>query len=603
MEKVLSILLLCLITSSTTAQSERIYGDNEKKTLMTTLEWLNILESSRDSLLEFRNIELTIDWDEFTKSKYCKYNGVPELSFHSSSVVILNKCTIPFYRFYKCDINHISFIECEFTGRGSICFNESSIRGIEGWDTFKDEHLAFQDCNINGAVTVNNCRLLDFWRCDFKIDSTSLEALLADQWSGLVKVEDILNRSGEYGGFLRHRAFIANIKLRQGSFERVSIYQCRFGSDWTENTINLDFSGNEIDELIIVKSRVKSISLEGTLIKERIYLDSAFVTESLFLNNVVLPGTNSNLPWYQFANARIGILPGNNLGRKEPYFGQSDEEFAYLNAFNDLISEYNMLYTIYKSRGERSSANGCYVKMKDIETLRFEYLYEKDHSLENWFDWRFNQFLKYFSDYGTSPVKSLMISISIILYFSLFYFFVHSDWDGIDRKFFLERHRRLLHYFLLNRGLDIFYIEKSKDELRFNLAYRKFLAEHKGKYPRIMAIVGRQLTGIYMTSYTIKRGIYTLMNVLSKRWSMVSFGRKMLSGNIIFFGVVLYLAYLFLYRSLNSIMLSVNTFSTLGFGKIPVHGISRYVAIIEGFLGWFLLSIFSVSLINQLLQS
>ena len=64
-----------------------------------------------------------------------------------------------------------------------------------------------------------------------------------------------------------------------------------------------------------------------------------------------------------------------------------------------------------------------------------------------------------------------------------------------------------------------------------------------------------------------------------------------------------YFVYLFALRSLNSIMLSINTFSTLGFGDIPVKGIMRYVAIIEGFLGWFLLSIFSVSLISQILQS
>lgn len=603
MGKICSLLLICFLSVSIEAQSERTYGDYEKKTFMTTLEWLNILKSSGDSLLEFRNIELTIDWDELKKTRYYRQIDVSELSFHSPSIVIMNKCIIPFYRFYQCDINHISFNECEFTGEGSISFNECRIRGIQSWDTFKDEHLAFRKCNFNGAVTINGCRLLDFSSCDFKIDSSMLEALLVDQWAGLVKVEDILNRSGEYGGFLQHRAFIANIKLRFGSFGRVSINKCRFGSDWTENTINLDFSACEIDELIIVKSEMKSISLEGSLIQGRIYLDSAFVTQSLFLNNVVLPGTNVNLPWYQFTKARLGILPGNFTGTKEPYFGQSDEELAHLNVFNDLISEYNMLFTIYKSRGERSSANGCYVKMKDLETLRFEYLYENDHSLESWFDWRFNQFLKYFSDYGTSPVKSLIISISVILYFSLFYFFVHSDWDGIDRKFFLERHRRLSHYFIHNMGMETSFVKKNKDELRFNVAYRDFLIRHRGKYPKIMGIAGRQLIGIYMTSYTIKRGIYTWMNVLNNRWGKLSAMRKMIFGTLIFFGTVIYLTYLLFYRSLNSIMLSINAFSTLGFGKIPVHGFSRYIAIIEGFLGWFLLSIFSVGLINQLLQS
>jgi len=67
--------------------------------------------------------------------------------------------------------------------------------------------------------------------------------------------------------------------------------------------------------------------------------------------------------------------------------------------------------------------------------------------------------------------------------------------------------------------------------------------------------------------------------------------------------IIVYLLYLGVIRALNSVMLSINTFSTLGFGDIPVKGFSRYIAILEGFLGWFLLSIFSVSLISQILQN
>jgi Ion channel len=53
---------------------------------------------------------------------------------------------------------------------------------------------------------------------------------------------------------------------------------------------------------------------------------------------------------------------------------------------------------------------------------------------------------------------------------------------------------------------------------------------------------------------------------------------------------------------LNAIMLSINVFVTLGYGEIPARGLARYLAVIEGMLGWFLLSIFSVSLISQVLQ-
>ena len=52
---------------------------------------------------------------------------------------------------------------------------------------------------------------------------------------------------------------------------------------------------------------------------------------------------------------------------------------------------------------------------------------------------------------------------------------------------------------------------------------------------------------------------------------------------------------------INALTLSINSFTTLGFGVIPTKGLSRYVCIIQGFIGWFLLSIFTVALINQVL--
>ncbi len=52
---------------------------------------------------------------------------------------------------------------------------------------------------------------------------------------------------------------------------------------------------------------------------------------------------------------------------------------------------------------------------------------------------------------------------------------------------------------------------------------------------------------------------------------------------------------------LNAMTLSLNSFVTLGFGAIPTTGLARYVCILQGFLGWFLLSVFTASLINQVM--
>lgn len=51
----------------------------------------------------------------------------------------------------------------------------------------------------------------------------------------------------------------------------------------------------------------------------------------------------------------------------------------------------------------------------------------------------------------------------------------------------------------------------------------------------------------------------------------------------------------------NALTLSLNAYTTLGFGNIPTHGLARYACVIQGFIGWFMLSIFTVALINQVL--
>lgn len=50
----------------------------------------------------------------------------------------------------------------------------------------------------------------------------------------------------------------------------------------------------------------------------------------------------------------------------------------------------------------------------------------------------------------------------------------------------------------------------------------------------------------------------------------------------------------------NAITLSLNALVTLGLGEIPAKGAAKYVTVVQRFFGWFLLSIFTISLVNQL---
>ncbi len=85
-------------------------------------------------------------------------------------------------------------------------------------------------------------------------------------------------------------------------------------------------------------------------------------------------------------------------------------------------------------------------------------------------------------------------------------------------------------------------------------------------------------------------------------WSELPKSKRIWKSVLLIGAFILAICYDLLIKMLNALMLSINTFTTLGFGEIPIKGLPRYLAIIQGFIGWFMLTIFSVSLISQLLN-
>jgi hypothetical protein len=85
-------------------------------------------------------------------------------------------------------------------------------------------------------------------------------------------------------------------------------------------------------------------------------------------------------------------------------------------------------------------------------------------------------------------------------------------------------------------------------------------------------------------------------------WSELPQGKRWWKGILLTGAFTIAIIYDLTIKILNALMLSINTFTTLGFGEIPIKGLPRYLAIIQGFIGWFMLTIFSVSLISQLLN-
>ena len=393
------------------------------------------------------------------------------------------------------------------------------------------------------------------------------------------------------------------------------------------NIKNSNFGVDSISSYMSINNKVSNITIDScTFNTDVIYsnleiLNNFKITQSNFIQNVNLQNIklpNHNLVdfrWEQLSN-NLSIFKTNELTSydinihfiKDPshienyYTGLTAEQAGNSIKYYELTSTYKTLLNIYKNRGDLESQNACYVAMKDMETKRLEYLYKTNKSLESYLYWKLNVFLKFFAKYGTSPVRSVVVSLWVILAFSVIYFFLYSDWDQINRKFLISKHRKLLEYFSSEQKLEDFYADQYKDDFDEYETYKDDLENSKQNVPILIRLLGKPLYYSSLFKHNIMTWVYNRSEILQGRWIDLDTSRKVYVSVVVGISITFYIAYLIIIRLLNSLMLSVNTFSTLGFGNIPVQGGARYIAILEGFLGWFLLSIFSVALISQILQ-
>jgi len=239
----------------------------------------------------------------------------------------------------------------------------------------------------------------------------------------------------------------------------------------------------------------------------------------LFIGSLKFSEKYNVLPFRKVQGYKLAILEGSeDKEYQQVYQGESQSELGDLDTFEDLIRVYQSLHNKYKEIGARESANASYAEMKLIETRRWKYIYQQNKAFESYFRWKLNDFLSYFTDYGTNPAKAVVKSIWVIVLFSLGYLFFPSEWDVTDRNAIIQNVKAL----------------KTKKKKRTLIA-------------------------------------------------------------------VIFISFSTFIHILNAVTLSLNAFTTLGFGDIPTNGIARYMCILEGFIGWFLLTIFSVSMISQVL--
>lgn len=472
--------------------------------------------------------------------------------------------------------------------------NSSPLKIIFKHCTFK-KTLRFYNNNID-FIDIDSCRLehgFKFFRNDVK-DRLTIKNSGISVNHALFGDTDALDMEPRLFRF-------AN---KQNAFD-LDISNCSF--ELPDNLRN-----NPQFYLILTESDFKNLSLTGNNFNCSVDLSestvqNAFVTNecrfngSLIMDAFNINPINTRVQWSTVASNRISIF---DHKKNAAFNGNNIDSVTGEVNFASLISCYANFYNAFKSQGNRIAANACYVEWKDIETryLKNEYSSGRDKSV--FFNYLMNVFLKVFCDYGTNPLKAIQIAFYVLLFFAGIYFFFPYSILSFHKRTMFDQLKIYGHY--LSSPKSLLEIEDSviakEDKTPTYSDYMKFVTDSKGKVPWYFHIFGKPLYFLELIRNKPTKLFYRIIDIFPDEWETMSKTKRVAAA--IMYGVVFMVTVLWflLIHILDSVALSLNVFSTLGFGQIPIKGIPRYLTILEGFIGWFLLSIFSVSLISQVIQ-
>jgi hypothetical protein len=308
----------------------------------------------------------------------------------------------------------------------------------------------------------------------------------------------------------------------------------------------------------------------------------------------------AQLRFHQF-QGQLAVLTSGDA-RDTVYQALTPADFRNEEAYYRLIARYKALHSHYQSLGDIESANACYREMKHKEGGYLAYQYSQHPTLKNYFGLKMNHFLDTFCGYATDPVLALVYSFYVVLCFGLAYLIFPSDEDNLSRGRWLAFWQNWLHYFRSHQTRTAAFSRRTRADLRGLIRYRQALDAARKETPRFFQWLGRPYYYFSLLVYQINLFWIRQTDVLPGVWAEQP-KRKQFALLVWAWAELLgFIGWGVTMRCLNALALSLNAFVTLGYGEIQAKGVARYLAVLEGLIGWFLLSIFTVSLVGQILQ-
>ena len=377
---------------------------------------------------------------------------------------------------------------------------------------------------------------------------------------------------------------------------------CSFTAPGMSNVFSVDLESSEIGKLSLFSNRMSSINFTDAGVEKALLIDSLEIQNYIGIQNFDFPEANTNIPWDNLKGQKLALFQTELSTLIVPYQAKTETQLGKTLMYNDLISMYKKFNKLYLERGDIQSANGSYVEIKEIETSRQEYIQKVNPSTSNYINLLLNKVLSYFSDYATNPGKSVKRAWELLLFFTLLYMLTFSEWDGMNYNYYLQQFRMFARYITTTEEIKDIYLKKENPDIDLMHEIREdYLRKHK-KVPKAIVLFGEPLHLLGRLRMVMMPRLITFFNFQKDDWESLNTKRKVWSGLMIFFIIISFIAYVLVVKFFNGFIMSLNSFVVIGFGALPEKGLAMYICIIEGIIGWFLLTIFTITLFSQVLQ-
>lgn len=573
-------------------------------------EFFKLIENEKDTIFKLK--DAIIKYNKETDQRFRgRFSFEGDSLFNRSEKIVIDK---------RIELDNVQFL-ANMYNEADAAYNNGSLRYIH----FKKDvilkevnSLNISNCIFSGEFDLDilNCEKesLDTFNSDYvmiRYSTFNEFSIFKNCFQNLGNQGNVLISNNVFSSEANNTTFhlglynTSTAQIRKNTINSKGIVSMFFEKQGNRFDINnnniassqIDFSANKIDAGVNINgnqfSSLVNLNIDEIKSKDKIEWEQ-------FKNKIL-----SFSSYYEFTQGETNKMMWqiDTLKRKQLTTRYVDSvRFYKADTYANEISIKGMFYNYYKSNYNTETANEVYIELKDFETKRLEALYKENSTFKGFFTWKINQFLKVFSAYGTEPARAVIFSMWVILLFAFIYLLFPNSWDSHGKKRLMHRFEFFQKYLRRKEGMHTIYLEENKQEISSYENFKTNLENSKTELPSFFISWSKPLYNASMFSSKLTAKLLQNTDILKGKWQDLSPKQKRWKNIQIGFLLTIGLFYDLFIKALNALMLSINTFTTLGFGEIPIKGLPRYLAIIQGFIGWFMLTIFSVSLISQLLN-